>query len=408
MVADDFAPGGREQLVDVLMGLSPAQIVRAIRAAHEAVAGHDRAEGRPLFTSILDLTQRPPMQNWLVSDYLENNSAALLFGESATAKSFAVIDMACSIATGRDWCGHKVLQGPVFYVCGEGHGGMAKRFKAWQTKHGTDLAGAPIFISTRPVVLPDDGELQRLTDWIDGSGHVPRLVVFDTLARSLSGDENSSRDVGAFVQAIDALRIIYGCCVLVVHHSGHSTAERARGSSALKAAMDTEACMSMQDDVRKLSVTKQKNHEPPAPKVFTLESVALPWVDDEGHTMYSAVLVEAEGVELGTKRDKRRLSRQEDAVLNALNLAIDDQGEAPSATIKERFSEFAGGAHRDRKVASLEAWRERAYPVLDTDGDKATGAKRQGFHRARRKLRDLGLVQTMDEFWWPVRDRDMA
>lgn len=380
--------------------------VEALRAEQDAKAVASVLEGKPLFTHVSDLLQRPTQPNWLVQSILETDSAAMLYGPSGVGKSFKAADTACCVATGKDWYGHKVLQGAVFYVCGEGHSGMAMRFKAWQDRHGVDLAGAPLFLSSRPVTLPDDNELQRLMDWIDSSGHVPRLIVFDTLARSLAGDENSSRDVGAFVQCIDALRIKYGCCVLIVHHSGHSATERARGSSALRAAMDTELSLTVQDEILTLSVTKQKNHEPPAPKAFTLESVVLPWTDEDGQAICSAVLVEAEGSVPAKRRNRRRLTRQEDAVLKALLLAIDEQGEDPSAAIRERFGGTQGGAHWDQRVVSLGDWRKKAYPVLDSYGDKSPDAKRKTFQRVRRKLQNQGYVQTLDEFWWPICDSD--
>lgn len=65
------------------------------------------------------------------------------------------------------------------------------------------------------------------------------LIVIDTLSRSMTGDENDTRDMNAFVRGCDRLREATGAAVLVVHHSGWSSDERMRGSTVLMAAADS-------------------------------------------------------------------------------------------------------------------------------------------------------------------------
>lgn len=48
---------------------------------------------------------------------------------------------------------------------------------------------------------------------------VPVLLVVDTLARHIDGDENAPVDMGLFIAACDGLRERYRCAVLIVHHS---------------------------------------------------------------------------------------------------------------------------------------------------------------------------------------------
>ena len=54
----------------------------------------------------------------------------MVFGPSGAKKSFLVYDLACCIATGKDWHGHRVKQGNVLIIAGEGHGGLNRRLKA--------------------------------------------------------------------------------------------------------------------------------------------------------------------------------------------------------------------------------------------------------------------------------------
>ena len=66
-----------------------------------------------------------------------------------------------------------------------------------------------------------------------------RLIVIDTLNRNFGGaDENSTKDMTAFVSNLDLLRAEHGATILVIHHSGHTNSGRSRGSSVLYGAVD--------------------------------------------------------------------------------------------------------------------------------------------------------------------------
>jgi AAA domain len=63
------------------------------------------------------------------------------------------------------------------------------------------------------------------------------LVVIDTLARCMSGDENSTPDMNMAVAECDRIRRKAGGDLILVHHQGWSKA-RPRGASALFGALD--------------------------------------------------------------------------------------------------------------------------------------------------------------------------
>ena len=72
-------------------------------------------------------------------------------------------------------------------------------------------------------------------------------MVFDTLAHCFGGnDENSAEDMGAFIQDCDAIKQRTGATVIVVHHSGKNEEAGARGSSALRGALDVELMVKKQ------------------------------------------------------------------------------------------------------------------------------------------------------------------
>ena len=86
-------------------------------------------------------------------------------------------------------------------------------------------------------------EVEQLAELIQ-SGKGPQMIVVDTVARSMSGDENTAKDTGGFIRAVDYLIDLARSqgdplCVLLVHHS-KKTGEEYRGSSAFRGAMDFE------------------------------------------------------------------------------------------------------------------------------------------------------------------------
>jgi hypothetical protein len=93
--------------------------------------------------------------------------------------------------------------------------------------------------------LDDTDQLAEAVDDINTAieqnwgGQAPVLIVVDTLARAAPGqDENSAKDMGRVVASCDGFRKLYGCCVLLVHHTpkgGHDW----RGSTAVWNALDT-------------------------------------------------------------------------------------------------------------------------------------------------------------------------
>lgn len=184
---------------------------------------------------------------WTVAGVLEG--LGLLWGEAGVGKSFVACSLAASISTGRPWLGHRVTEGPVVYVAGEGGAaGVARRLDAAVTAlHVDDEEPVPLWIVTPGVdLVPGPAELVATMD-----GVCPRLVVVDTLARCFGGDENSTQDMGRFVRSLDLLRDVYGGTVLVVHHPNkaeRSGAGKIRGNGALYGAVDV--CLQLQAEGR--------------------------------------------------------------------------------------------------------------------------------------------------------------
>lgn len=265
---------------------------------------------------------------WVIDDYIETDSLVQMFGDPGGGKSFVAIDVSCCVATGTPWHGHEVKQGAVFYIAGEGHNGLARRLKAWELGNGISLAGVPLYKSHRAAQLYDASDAamvgQSIKTLVQESGKEPALIVIDTLARNMGGDENSTQDMNGFIQNLDTyLRQFYKCCVMVVHHSGTMDKDRSRGSSALKGALDAEYKVQLDPGSKTITFEskKMKDAEMPQPMSFGITQVDLPINDKNGDPVKGAYLtaVDLSGF-MEKVQKKRKLTTSQRLCLEAITL----------------------------------------------------------------------------------------
>lgn len=235
--------------------------------------------------------------DYVVDGYIEADSLDLIFGEPGCGKSFISIDIACCVATGTPWHGHKVKKGMVIYIAGEGHNGLARRFKAWELVNGISLEGAPIYKSHRAAQFYDQANALQVAEAVKAisaaENAIPALIIIDTVARNMGGDENSTQDMNQFIEHLDSLlRHPYKSAVLCVHHSGKASPGQARGSTALRGALDAEYQVDMDQTSRMISLAnrKMKDGEVPADKKFSIIQVGLGVLDEEGEEIKGAAL----------------------------------------------------------------------------------------------------------------------
>jgi hypothetical protein len=87
----------------------------------------------------------------------------------------------------------------------------------------------------------------------------PVMVVIDTQARVTTGaEENSSKDMGRFVDSLETLRRSSAATFLIVHHTPRN-GDNLRGSTALEGAADTVLRSVKEGDILTLECKKQKN-----------------------------------------------------------------------------------------------------------------------------------------------------
>lgn len=220
-----------------------------------------------------ELLKLPP-PTWLVDNLIPSGAFVTLYAPPESFKSFAVMDLGMSIASGLAWHGRTVKGGLVLYIAGEGVGGLGKRALAWLTHHKVDVNTPDIAWLTESLPITADSEaliglLARIESEIRRK---PVLIIIDTLARCFDGEESAPEDMNRFVAGVDVLRHKFDCAVLVVHHT-RLDGTRERGGTGLRAASDTMIQMERDHGTVTVSCAKQKDAEHFPPIDFQLQTV---------------------------------------------------------------------------------------------------------------------------------------
>jgi hypothetical protein len=260
---------------------------------------------------------KPP--GWIVKGVVPQAELMVMFGESGSGKSFAVLDLAAAIARGIAWRGQRSKQGRVVYIAAEGAGGFRNRLKAYASKHGITLDQLPIgVIHAAPNLLLKDDALDVCKAIIAAGG--ADLVIVDTFAQVMPGaNENAADDVGKALAHCKGIHRATGALVLLVHHAGKDASKGARGWSGLKAAADAELEVVRTAAGRLIRVSKQKDGEDGQLWGFDLDVVPV-GVDDDGDVITSCVVRECEAPavqQIGAIR--RKLGKWETLVVEVIN-----------------------------------------------------------------------------------------
>lgn len=331
-----------------------------LRGLNDAPALPPSTDDAPFLTPISQAMQNVHAPRWLVRRYFEQEAFGVLFGEPGAGKSFLGIDLGLHVGGGIAWHGQAVNRCPVIYVCGEGRMGVMRRIMAWQLWHEVDLSQISMCVSRLAVPMFDAKSAAFLKDEIARycealGGEAPGLVIFDTLARNFGpGDENKTNDMMTFVDNVyRAVIDPYGATALAIHHVGKDPSKGARGSSALRGAVDIEYAVRKCDGgIIELKAEKMKDAELPKPLNFDLRSVDLPLMDgDEPVRSVVPVCIESSERPQIALGGQRRGSDAQGAALEVLEAHI-----ALARTRLER-----DGRNPDDARVKIEDWRAACF-----------------------------------------------
>ena len=301
------------------------------------------------FWAASELQNRKPI-DWRVRNILPKTGLAAFYGASGSGKTFLVLDLLCHIALGREFYGHKTVSCPIVYVCLEGISGVANRIKAWETYHKQRLPDPFTIMSDQLSLANQDAQQFALAvsmHELDGG-----VIVIDTLNQSApTADENSSKDMGTIIQNAQTIQRMTNSLVILVHHTGKDKSRGLRGHSSLIAALDAAIEVKQGIGVREWALTKAKDAETIAGRLFMLESVPL-GVDDEGEPISSCVVRPDHSAVFRKPPPK---GKNQIAVFEALQAPLADKGSMSRSEAINHVKPKLGGDPKRQAARAKEA-----------------------------------------------------
>jgi len=231
------------------------------------------------FTVAAGAALRPP--GYLIDGLIPDNGRVLLFGESDAYKSFLAVDLACSLATGRDYHGIKAKRRDVVYIASEsGYSVAAKRVPGWCHYHGIQSESVRLITVSEQVIFSrhrQDNIAKLINTCRKAEVQTPIFVV-DVLGASILGSINADDVIGDYIAAQNEIGTVLGALWISVAHTNWTTSDRASGNYQLWAQHETRLRVVRDDPEERetrLEVLRMKDDEPGEPMNFSLEIVEL-------------------------------------------------------------------------------------------------------------------------------------
>lgn len=178
---------------------------------------------------------------WLVDQLIPGNGIACIAGRPKVGKSFTVLELATSIASGEPLFGQfEVDQKNVLIISKEdGVPELKERLEKMNIDPNLNIS----ICTDQHVFFDEDSVLPRLMSLIHR--HEAEVVIIDSFIRVYRGDENTSKGITQVHRVFKQLND-EGISVIFIHHHGkedaqqnRSAGDKLRGSSDILAMIDT-------------------------------------------------------------------------------------------------------------------------------------------------------------------------
>lgn len=260
-------------------------IARVIDSPHRlriSVVSRDPAlESPPTFPVLRasDLETAQDARPWLIEKLWTAGAAGFVSGPPKSLKTWTVLEMAVSVASGTPCLGSFPVPhpGPVLlYAAEDPMPALRARIQSLARNHGLTIDQVDIRVITADSLRLDrPGDRDKLAATVDL--HHPALVILDPLVRLHGQDENQSGPMAELLGHIRTLQRASGAAFAIVHHARkngtHSAGQSMRGSSDLYAFLDS--LISLQRRHGRLSLSAEHRSAPglgPLPLELVAES----------------------------------------------------------------------------------------------------------------------------------------
>lgn len=209
----------------------------------------------PLYTPH-DMDQRPDPK-WLIPGVLPEGTLSILYGPRSSRKTFVALDVALSLATGREWNGIGIAEPcRVLYVAGEGIASFKFRRQAWEAHHQLYPQDDFVFSDRLPKVV-DPASVAEFVNAIKPFKF--KFIVLDTLTRLIAGIDNGTEGNSKAFEMLEFIREQTGAHVMVVGHTGKDVDRGLRGGSDLEDNVDTTLAVKLDGAHTIVEIVKQKD-----------------------------------------------------------------------------------------------------------------------------------------------------
>jgi KaiC/GvpD/RAD55 family RecA-like ATPase len=224
-----------------------------------------------------------PEPEYYIDGIIPKRALVCLTGQPGSGKSLMALDWLLHLATGRPWCGTVTEQAQGLYISAEGKSGIKARLLAWEKQHGVSIPEDAFAVCPHEFTITDEDALRYLCEAIDeaNAAHgAVKVLMIDTVARTLAGDENNSDTMSSYVRCVSGLIRKYDMTVVLVHHTtkrgeGEEAPSKFRGHSSLYGALDIGMSMKRDEKIHIMKIEKIKDGEPLPELCFRRETIDL-------------------------------------------------------------------------------------------------------------------------------------
>jgi hypothetical protein len=342
---------------------------------------------------------------WLVHRILPARGLAFIVGPPKCGKSFLTTDLLFSVARSAPYAGRETLGGPVIYLTAEGVTGFKRRLVAIRQHYGVEGKGVPFFMIGN---VPDLGSEQTdvavlirdLEQFITDHGlEQPRAIALDTLARCMgTGDENTARDMGRFINRCGLIEGRFSCLVPVVHHVGKNPAQGGRGSNAQNGAADVTITVEKNEGYSTVRIDEMKDGPEGQEWRFRLIPFDLSETSDtptetmaETTTCIVELLSEPTQAKQAETKSRKLVRGVNGDLLKVIRRAIDETGQRNVASDLVPPQVAATARATLKQYCEIMAWQ---------DQDAKPDAFRAALNRALKALRAADAIGFTQDWTW--------
>lgn len=303
---------------------------------------------------------------WVVEKLLPGSGTIIISGQPGSYKTWLALDLVLAVASGNDAFGFLATSQAGVLIVDEENGPrlLQDRFKKLKFNQGL-----PIYVLSLVGFRLSEGSVKTLVSFCKSKKI--KLVVFDSLIRIHSGEENSATDMSEVFDHLKEFRR-NGIAVLLLHHNrkpgfGNSNPSfEMRGSSDILAAIDSHIGINKKDGYVEIKQTKLRQ-EPEIPP-FKLKIISE---DDVFRFEYAGEIGEVQN----KKEDAKNAIKDvlEEAKRPMYKTELYDQIKASGfragqSTIKEALNEmeksdevFTQQGEGNKTFCSLEPFNKQAF-----------------------------------------------